>query len=196
MRKRGATCIDQGSNRLGRVAYRALARVVVAVAAVAALAAGGCAAAGDSSVQPTAPEGTPEVAMPGGQCRPFTPEELPSGAEPGEARPHPEDEPRESFRTWGEGRDQVVVGWGAELKETGADFELSDDWPAELVVTKDGVERHVVRIGDGHHSEVAIRFVMNDCPYTLWMVGVEFDEDDEIFVGFTDVEAVEYARRF
>lgn len=193
-----ATCnrpVGHQRGRAGRIADRALAIAVGAVLAVLAIA--GCTAPGNSATQPTAPPETPGGTSASPEtCEPFAPEELPSGADPGEARPYPKDEPRESFRAWGEGRDEVVVGWGRELEEIGAGFELSDDWPEELVVTKDGVERHVVRIGDGFHSSVAVRFVMDDCPYTLWMNGVEFDEDDEIFVGFTDDEAVDYARRF
>lgn len=131
-------------------------------------------------------------------CPPFTPQELPDGQEPGEAEPYPSDAPNDFQLVWGEGQEQVVVGWGQEvLDETGLgdDPFPPADLPDEQVVAAGGVERHVVPIGDPPQGQIAITFVDEPCPYVLWLAG-GVSEDGEPLPGYELEEAIEYAERF
>jgi hypothetical protein len=173
----------------------------------------GCAAA-DDSTPPPGPTQTPSPpqAQPGTQppndgpwgefdswtdCEVYVPFELPSGADPGSAQVAPAERPQEFYVAWGTGPDQVTVGYGREFLE---DMEVEEfpreNFPQQLIVAKDGVERYVVSIGEGG-APITIWFVTADCPYILWMSGVERDGDGEvIFPGYTIEEGLDYAGRF
>jgi hypothetical protein len=100
------------------------------------------------------------------------------------------------MRSWGDGHDQVIVGWGEEMLEASS-FEAEKfppaDWPEAQIVMKDGVRRVVVPIGDPPLGSIVVQFVVDDCPYSLWLSG---EGDDGEPQGYTLEEAVEYSRRF
>jgi hypothetical protein len=111
------------------------------------------------------PTGTPSTPDPdnqfpsAAQCAPFTPAELPSGADPGEPVTMPDDqtpwhEPVEWQEVFGERRDRVAVARGQEVLNEWSDGDgvreweetwavRVEHWGPEHVVTKDGVERMV-----------------------------------------------------
>jgi hypothetical protein len=152
----------------------------------------------DAGASPSADRSQAPSAFRGfAECEPFEPEVLPSGAKPGEARPHPDEKPVDFMRAWGAGRDQVAVGWGQEMLDaTGeeADDFAPQDWAPQQVVVKDGVRRVVIPIGDQGVGQIAVRFVMDDCPYSLWLPS-GLDKEGRPW-GYTLAEALEYAQRF
>jgi hypothetical protein len=116
---------------------------------------------------------------PAEQCPVVAPRELPSGADPGQPREFPEDDPMPHMLAWGTGKDEVTLGRGRELfADAPPDLVFPPaDWPDRQTVHKDGVDRYVVPVGDPPLGVIRIEFLYRDCPYVLWMQsGHELEE--------------------
>lgn len=128
-------------------------------------------------------------------CASFTPEVLPSGAEPGQSRPYPPEDPEDHQMAWGEGRDLVVLSWGSESVADdleGIEDHLMLDYDGTQAVAKDGMRRMVVPVGDPPLGGIGIRFAIDGCPYNL-TINIEAADDGS---GITLTEAISYAEQF
>lgn len=128
-----------------------------------------CGAEGETSpgaAPPSSPSTATADPAPATTCAVVRPRELLDGAPPGPGTPTADG----LGVAWGAGRNQVIQFAGAAAREAaGQGGYRQEHWPAYQTVSVDGVERFVIPVGDFGVSSVQIRFVLEDCPYLLFL---------------------------
>ncbi len=123
-------------------------------------------------------------------CPVFKPQQLPSGAPAGEARPYPEGQSTNYSVAYGSGRDLLVVNRGREAVEQ-AEGGLHDfpgkGWPGPVVGE---IKRSVVWVGHPPSGTVQIRFLVDGCAYVVFLN----PEGPSPEGGFTEEQVLAYAK--
>lgn len=108
-----------------------------------------------------------------------SPSELPSGAEPGEARR--QEGEAHALTSWGEGTDAVSLASGSRAD---GNLHHPDDYPEGLRVTIRSRPGVAVAIGDPSRGQILLAWKHGSCVYNLWLGP-----------GITLAAAAGYARR-